>query len=483
MSKKSFFTRSLAVAFGAFLYASCTQNDNPAGPEPTEPEDPMIEEITYVDVTAMVATDKWGQAGFTGSWAAPEVDTKDGRHSGMAEVYGEGDAVINATGVLLQQTVEGLEPGTYMVELYANAMFTPDRGFESPMEDNAENVAYVFANDTKLSITARRAATTTFNPVYNLMTEVGEDGVLVLGLGKDNPGTNWHNIQIRELSKQVVNTRLLSEAYADLQAEIDELTGKAMPAEIKEQLNTALALEKSQENLEVLKEALKLAREGANSYATVAATLEAMKALVDGTNVYTAAALEEYYTKYAEKLEAGTIEDADAQALQNPNNVTGWHAAITCDNFLLSAWDTNPDFQNAPYYINTWSTEGDGDGSNFRVPFFEYWTGDGDSLGERTLTATMEGQEPGTYEVSAWVRVRAKNGYEAPAYGISLQANDGAAVNVAAGTQVGTSQFFLDTFTTTGIVGSDGVLKIKFIVAADNNISWLSFKNVKFTKK
>ena len=30
---------------------------------------------------------------------------------------------------------------------------------------------------------------------------------------------------------------------------------------------------------------------------------------------------------------------------------------------------------------------------------------------------------------------------------------------------------------------ADGVLKIKFIVAADNNISWLSFKNVKFEKK
>ena len=88
MSKRSFFVRSFAVALGALLYVSCDKRDNPIGPEP-EPVDPMIEEITYEDVTAMVAVDKWGQAGFTGSWAAPEVDTKDGRHSGMAEVYGE----------------------------------------------------------------------------------------------------------------------------------------------------------------------------------------------------------------------------------------------------------------------------------------------------------------------------------------------------------------------------------------------------------
>lgn len=481
MSKKSFLVRSFAVALGALLYVSCDKKDNPIGPEP-EPEDPMIEEISYEDVTAMVAVDKWGQAGFTGSWAAPEVDTKDGRHSGMAEVYGEGDAVINATGVLLQQTIEGLQPGKYMVELYANAMFTPDRGFDSPMEDNAKDVAYLFANDAKIFITAHRAATTTKNPVYNFMTEVGEDGILTLGIGKENPGTNWHNIQIRELSYQVVNTRPMSEAYAELQPEIDAVVGKAMPADIQALLNTALAEEKSQENLEVLKEVLKLATEGVNAYEEVKVALEAMKALIDGTNLYTDAALADYYTKYVEKYEAGTLEDADFDAIQNPDKATGWHDATSCDEFLLSVWDTNPNFQDAPYYINTWSLEGDNDGSNFRVPFFEYWTGDGESLGERTLTATMEGLEAGNYKVSAWVRVRAKNGYEAPAYGISMQTNDGAAVNVAAGKQIGTSQFYLDTFTATGTVGADGILKIKFIIAADNNISWLSFKNVKFSK-
>jgi len=232
----------------------------------------------------------------------------------------------------------------------------------------------------------------------------------------------------------------------------------------------------------VLKEAIKIAREGVKKYEKAAETLAAMKALVDATNVYTEAALNEYYTQYAVKLEEGTLTDEDMGALQNPNNVTGWHAAITCDNFLLSAWDTNPDFQDAPYYINTWSVEGDNDGSNFHVPFFEYWTGDGDSLGERTLTATMNGLEAGNYEVSAWVRVRAKNGYEAPAYGITLQANDGEAINVAAGAQIGTSQFYLDNFIATGTVGADGVLKIKFNVAADNNISWLSFKNVMFNR-
>ncbi len=42
---------------------------------------------------------------------------------------------------------------------------------------------------------------------------------------------------------------------------------------------------------------------------------------------------------------------------------------------------------------------------------------------------------------------------------------------------------YLKDVKATGKVGADGVLKIQFNVAADNNISWLSFKNVKFAKK
>ena len=480
MIKKAFFVKSFVVVLGTLLYTSCTKTDNPVGPE--EPEDPMIEEITYQDVTAKVAVDQWGTNAYAGSWAAPEVDTDDGRHKGMAEVYGEGAAVIDATGVLLQQTVEGLQPGKYAVELYANAMYTPDRGFDSDMEDGATDVAYVFGNDVKVFITAKRAATTAANGLYSFMTEVGEDGILVLGLGKEKGGTNWHSIQIKSLAFQNVVVRPLSEAYAELDPDLDELIGKPMPKDAQITFSLALQNPRSQENLEILKEAIKVAREGVKKYEKAAETIAAMKALVDATNVYTQAGLDEYYTQYAMKLDEGTLTDEEIQGLQNPDNVTGWHAAITCDNFLLSAWDTNPDFQDAPYYINTWSVEGDNDGSGFHVPFFEYWTGDGDSLGERTLTATMNGIEAGNYEVQAWVRVRAKNGYTAPAYGITLQANDGEAVNVANGAQIGTSQFYLDTFTATGTVGADGVLKIKFIVAADNNINWLSFKNVKYNR-
>jgi hypothetical protein len=221
------------------------------------------------------------------------------------------------------------------------------------------------------------------------------------------------------------------------------------------------------------------------AYTNAKAAIDAAKAEMAATNVYTAEALEAYKAVYdaAEpKYENRTLTDDEAKALENPKALTGWHDANIVDNLLLSAWDAEADkFEG--YYINTWSTEGETDGSEFKVPFFEYWVSDANSLGEKTLTATMTSLPEGEYNITAWVRVRIKNNAEAPATGITFQANEGEAVNVAAGDQVGTSQMYLKEFTATGTVAEDGVLKIKFNIAADNNISWLSFKNVKFEKK
>ena len=215
------------------------------------------------------------------------------------------------------------------------------------------------------------------------------------------------------------------------------------------------------------------------------AAIDAMYALIESTNVYTAEAKTTYTAEadgYKAAWEAGTL----TTKVDNPATIHAWHAANTADDFLLSAWTINDvqakEFDTA-LYINTWSNEGEKDGSEFKVPFFEYWTGDANSLGTAKLTATMTGLTAGLYEVSAWVRVRAKNGFTAPATGITMDVNGGEATDVAAGTQVENTQFFLANFKAVGVVGEDGVLKANFNVAADNNISWLSFKNVKFAPK
>lgn len=193
MKKKSFIVKSLAFVFGTALFAACTTVDNPVGPGEPGTEEPG--EFVPVDVTAKVATDQWG-GGWCATQYAPAVTTADGRESQLMENY---QSNVDATGILLQQQVKGLDNGTYVVELYANAFFTAGRGFDSDMEDGATDVAYVFANDAKAYLTCNIAESTTENGEYTLEAEV-TNGTLVIGLAKDKAGTNWHTIQIKSLT-------------------------------------------------------------------------------------------------------------------------------------------------------------------------------------------------------------------------------------------------------------------------------------------
>ena len=378
------------------------------------------------------------------------------------------------------------------------------QGFYRQDGSDEENLPVFYANDVTSTFPVKTGsensmadACTSFEagkyvaePIYVQVTEAGE---LTVGAKLENNTNLWCIWDNFELFYYGANANLDNVKNAGIKAEMAELVEKATTlkaeveaATIKAELESAIetaAAANTAESIKAAIELLKAAISNAETLVSAKNILANMKQLVDATNVYTEEAYNEYYGQWIAKYNDGTITKEEIAGLQDPFLVTGWHANTTVDNFLLSAWDTNPDFQDAPYYINSWSTEGDNDGSNFRVPFFEYWTGDANSLGEKTLTATMNNLEAGNYDVTAWVRVRIKNGAEAPTYGITLNVNDGEAVDVAAGDQVGTSQMFLKEYTATGVVGEDGVLKIKFNIAADNNISWLSFKNVKFEKQ
>jgi hypothetical protein len=252
----------------------------------------------------------------------------------------------------------------------------------------------------------------------------------------------------------------------------------------KATLETALAgtetIESTIEAYEAAIATLNTAINAAKPNADVKAAIDNYYDLMASTNVYTQEAYNTFKAiadAYLAKWEANEL----TEPVVNPYAIQGWHAEVNYDDFLLSAWGTNNFDTNL--YINTWSGEGENDGSNFKVPFFEYWTGDDQSLGATTKTATITGLTPGAvYKVSAWVRVRLKNNAAAPTFGITLSVGaDGTPVDVAAGTQVGTSPFYLGEYTATGTTDANGTLTINFNVAADNNISWLSFKNVKYT--
>ena len=126
---------------------------------------------------------------------APAVTTDDGRTAQMVENY---KTNVNDTGEILYQELNNIANGTYVVTLYANAMFTSGRGFDSDMADGATDVAYVFANEVKVPITAKIGGSTTANGEYTISVNV-TDNKLRLGLGKWKAGTNWHTIQIKSL--------------------------------------------------------------------------------------------------------------------------------------------------------------------------------------------------------------------------------------------------------------------------------------------
>ena len=179
------------------------------------------------DETAKVATSGWkdfngNAAGVCLTQYAPAITTYDGRTAQLAEVYEGSTTGVNRTGTIIYQDITGLTNGKYKVGFYGNAFFTSGRGFDSPMYDGADDVAYVFANEEQAFITARIATSTTQNDFRQFDVEV-TDGNIRLGMGKAKVGTNWHTMQIYQLTWFTT----AKEAYAADQAELAALVAEA----------------------------------------------------------------------------------------------------------------------------------------------------------------------------------------------------------------------------------------------------------------
>lgn len=260
----------------------------------------------------------------------------------------------------------------------------------------------------------------------------------------------------------------------------ETLSSGYMNKDVKTALTTAkTALENdktSKAKYQTLSDAVTNAQASVDAYAAAKTELDKRPTYVTNTNFYTAEAYAEYYTTPLAKYNAQTLTNDEAKAL--PESL-GWHEAAQLNKFFGAAWGIS-NYDNAPN-VNTWSVEGNSDGSNFTTPFYEYWEKDANSLADKTLTGTITGLDANAkYTVSAIVRVSIKTGETAPATGITMQVGDGDAVTIA-GNQIGTSQRYYDTYTAIGETDASGNLTLKFNVAS-TNVSWLSFKNVNYTR-
>ena len=390
----------------------------------------------------------------------------------------------------ISQIAEGAPKGIYAVTA---------QGFYRQDTEGDFALPYFFANDEKANFPLKTGSENsmgdagnsfdnglyTIDPIY---VEVAENGTLTVGTKSEtaNFWCIWDNFKLtyygaNATMDEVKNGAIVKE-LAELRAKAQNMLADIEVDAVKNAINEALTATASVTGADAINAAIatmKAAIEKGEASIIAKNTLPKMKQLTEETNLYTAEALNAYYTQWEVKYLDGSLTKTEAMTnLQDPFLVTAWRANAVANTLLMSAWDETPMNWNS-YHLNTWSTEGGSDGSNFVVPFIEYWTGDGESLAEKTMTATMNDVQKGIYDVTAWVRVRIKNGATAPATGIFFLVNDQTGESVV-GEQLGNTQFYLKEMATKATVDTDGKLTIKFNVAADNNISWLAFKNVKF---
>ena len=390
----------------------------------------------------------------------------------------------NQTGAFTGKFFENWNPSNYTGKIYQVIENIPNGLYELSICAFVNNFVaganYVYANADKKELTTGAPT------AYTVRTTV-TDNVIEIGLEQVEAVNEWmgiDNVSLKYFGE--VDENYAKDIYASTKAAAEALLAAKMSPEALATLEAALAVEVDETSDEALlaaeaalQEAIASVQASVNFYANNKKAIDAMFALMESTNVYTeeaystyAALAEEYLAKYEACELTATVD--------NPATVHGWHAEVAYDDLLLSAFGTNNFDTNL--YINTWSTEGEGDGSEFKVPFFEYWTGDDNSLGATTKTATVTGLIPGgVYSLEAWVRTRAKNGVAAAeATGITLNVGAGDTVDVTEGVVVGTSQFAHAVYTAVGQADAEGNLTINFNVLAENNVSWLSFKNLKY---
>ncbi|MBR2253300.1 MAG: hypothetical protein IJ895_02650, partial [Prevotella sp.] len=291
---------------------------------------------------------------------------------------------------------------------------------------------------------------------------------------------------------QVADLEELKTAYDEALAAAQAVEGK-MSADARAALDAAIAAEVDATSADALKEATKALTSATNAAKTsisrfegVAAYLAKMGGVLDLTNVYTPESFATYITDVKSAYDAGTMTDAEAGSYTaNSAYSTVWHSANFIDDVLLSNWTIGGQAAAAydtKLYINTWSVEGNSDGSNLLTPFFEYWTDDVNSLANNTLAAKVEGVAPGNYYVEVLARVRLKNNVEETPTGITMSVNGGDAVDLCAGEQSTNEkylQMYYGTFTAEGVVGEDGVLNIEINIDG-TNCSWIAYRDVKY---
>ena len=243
------------------------------------PADAVTVNATFQKKTIYIETDltskfsaltdwsKWtGATGYAATNYCPAVITNAGQTVQVCEKY---EGTCANTGDIFYQTVTGLTPGTYKIELYGGAAFTFGRGFGS-MAFTGEtgtgdawgtHVSETYQAGDKIDPSAEvstgvtlyaKAGGVTYGgelPIFYATNfpegaavvaidgvVVGDDGSVTIGMSKTSKSTNWHVVQLKGVTAQVPAADVLADAVEAAKS----IAESDVPAKLYSEIQTAI---------------------------------------------------------------------------------------------------------------------------------------------------------------------------------------------------------------------------------------------------
>ena len=154
-----------------------------------------------------------------------------------------------------------------------------------------------------------------------------------------------------------------------------------------------------------------------------------------------------------------TLNSSNVHPIPNNNN-TGWSEDVE---------------------VNTWSKEGNSDGTTFFTPFLQKWVASGSTLANGTCQNSYTPSESGFYRVNAWVRLIKESGGQTTYSGATMFAGTNSVNVCSGGTLYNSNKVHLGTYSAKIDATKDVAFNYGFTLSGAN-FNWLSFKNITIEK-
>ena len=356
-------------------------------------------------------------AGYTSEEFCPMV-TPDGLAPvQMCEFY---ETNCYRSGDLLYQTVTGLTPGTYNIELYGGAAYTFGRGFTSEAFSNGTwNAGDKIENETGVTLYASTSEGTFGGeiPIYYATNfpegaatvklenvVVGSNGQMKIGMSKTSASTNWHIIQLKSVVATVDVLDLYIQSLTAAKAALADENYINVTGTERTNLEQAIVLYSSVTGADMTayQTAINALSSATETFTSAKASYDEyikVKDLVNNRKYPYATEAKKYAAKAAAAQTAPTTAaeavSITAQMMQTYRSYAESSALMEGVNSVINMTDLilNPKAENG---VNNWQTvKGEGSGGSITIRSDQPWT-DGEGGTEHKYF------DGGNWGASAW---------------------------------------------------------------------------------